>query len=283
MKVPPPSFPHPMKSKHAMKKKIIFWLLTFFVMNVFGHEFWIQPNKFMYKRGETINIKFLVGQNFKGENWNGSKEKVNSLNLFFDDVSDKNLDDNLSMSKGDSLQIAMLDEGTTMVTLNTKNSFIDLEATKFNDYLQEDGLTEALEYRQKNGDTLKNGTEYYQRSVKTIFQVGKKMTNAYKQKTDLPVDIIPSDNPYNVAKDGNFKVKVFFQGEKLKNAMVRVWHKLDDKVTQKDYTTDDDGEIKFFLATGGEWMVSCVKMVKLENDPKADWQSYQGSLTWGYY
>jgi uncharacterized GH25 family protein len=266
-----------------MKKKISVWLLTFIVINVFGHEFWIQPNKFVYKRGETINIKFLVGENFRGENWNGDKDKVNRLYLYFDDVSDKNLDDNLGMNKGDSLKIAVLEEGTTMVILHTKNSFIDLEAAKFNEYLQDDGLTEALDYRKKNGDTLKNGTEYYQRSVKTIFQVGKKMTDAFKQKTDLPVDIIPADNPYNVGKDGNFKVKIYFQGEKLKNSMVKVWHKLDDKVTEKDYTTDDDGEVKFFLATEGEWMVSCVKMVKLENNPKADWQSYRGSLTWGYY
>jgi uncharacterized GH25 family protein len=266
-----------------MKKKISVWFLTFIVIHVFGREFWIQPNKFVYKRGETINMKFLVGENFKGENWSGDKDKINSLTLFFDDVADKKLNDNLSMNKGDSLQIAMLDEGTTMVTLNTKNSFAELDAVKFNEYLQVDGLTDALEYRQKNGDTLKNGKEYYQRSVKTVFQIGKKMTDAYKQKTDLPIDIIPTDNPYNVAKDGNFKVKIFFQGEKLKNAMVRVWHKLDDNVTEKEYSTDDDGEIKFFLASEGEWMISCVKMVKLENDPKADWQSYQGSLTWGYY
>ena len=65
--------------------------------------------------------------------------------------------------------------------------------------------------------------------------------------------------------------------------MVKVWHKLDDKVSENDYTTDSDGEIKFFLPTEGEWMVSCVKMVKLQNDAKADWQSYRGSLTWGYY
>jgi hypothetical protein len=80
----------------------------------------------------------------------------------------------------------MLDEGTVMVTLNTTNSFIDLDAAKFNNYLREDGLTEALMFREKNGDTVKNGLENYQRSVKTIFQVGSTFTNVYKQKTNLP-------------------------------------------------------------------------------------------------
>src|SRR5947208_256780 len=123
----------------------------------------------------------------------------------------------------------------------------------------------------------------YQRSVKTIFQVGRKMTNAYKQKTELPLDIIPTDNPYSVARDGHFKVKLFFMGEKLKKTRVKVWHKLDDKVSKQEYTTGDDGEVKFFLSTEGEWMISCVKMVRLENDARAEWQSYWGSLTWGYY
>jgi len=59
--------------------------------------------------------------------------------------------------------------------------------------------------------------------------------------------------------------------------------KLDDKISQQEYRTDDEGEIKFFVSPEGEWMVSCVKMVRLEDDPRSEWQSYWGSLTWGYY
>jgi hypothetical protein len=29
-------------------------------------------------------------------------------------------------------------------------------------------------------------------------------------------------------------------------------------------------------------MISTVKMERLENDPRANWQSYWGSCTWGY-
>src|ERR1051326_1990172 len=144
-----------------MKRKITFFLLISVVIHVSGHEFWIQPDKFIYKRTEPVNIKFLAGENFNGDNWTGNKEKVNSLQLYFGDVSDKDLCNNLSNDSGDSLQLALIDEGTVMMTLNTKNSFIDLEAGKFNEYLKESGLTEAIEYRQKNGDTAKNGHENY--------------------------------------------------------------------------------------------------------------------------
>lgn len=264
-------------------KKIFLLLLTFIVVSVSGHEFWIQPDKFIYNHGEPVNIKFVFGENFAGENWTGDKDKIKSLRLYFEDVTDTNFVDDLGKSKGDSLQIAILDEGTAMVTLNTTNSFIDLDAAKFNAYLREDGLTEALKYREQHGDTSMNGHENYQRSVKTIFQVGSKFTNVYKRKTNLPLDIVPAEHPYTISKDGHFKVKLFFMGERLKNTKVKVWHKLDDKTTQEEYTTDDQGEIKFFLSPQGEWMVSCVKMIRAEDDPKAEWQSYWGSLTWGYY
>ena len=92
-----------------MKQKVFFCLLLLIVMNVFGHEFWIQPDKFIYKRGEIINVKFLVGENFKGENWTGDKEKIASLRYYFDEVTDQKLDDNMGTRKGDSLQISMLD------------------------------------------------------------------------------------------------------------------------------------------------------------------------------
>jgi len=266
-----------------MNKKIFFFLPVFIVINVSGHEFWMQPDKFIYKRTEPVNIKFLVGENFNGDNWSGDKDNINCLELYFDDVVDKNLDANFGSDKGDSLQLAMIDEGTVMVTLNTKDSVIGVEAGELNQYLKDSGLTDTVEDRKKNIDTIRNGYEKYQHSVKTIFQVGDRFTNIFNKRTDLPLDIVPLDHPYSVAEDGNFNVQFFFMGQKLKKTKIKVWHKLDEEVTQKDYTTNGEGEVKFFLSPKGEWMISCVKMIKLENDPQAGWQTYEGSLTWGYY
>ena len=43
-----------------------------------------------------------------------------------------------------------------------------------------------------------------------------------------------------------------------------------------------NGEIVFRVTTKGKWMISTVKMERLIDNPVADWQSYWGSLTWGY-
>ena len=83
-----------------------------------------------------------------------------------------------------------------MVVFNSTNSHIELASDKFNEYLKEDGLESAIQYRQKNGENNKVGKEYYQRSVKTVIQVGNEITDACLEPTGLPLDIILFENPY---------------------------------------------------------------------------------------
>ncbi|MBL7762547.1 MAG: DUF4198 domain-containing protein [Chitinophagaceae bacterium] len=264
-----------------MKKIFSSFLLVILFTLLCSHEFWLQPEKFVYDQGECINIRFNAGENFEGENWNGDKDKVQSLDFYFDNWQDT-LSPAMLSEKGDSLQLSLMDEGTAMVTFNSKNSFIELDSTKFHDYLAEDGLTNAIEYRKEHNESDSMGREFYQRSVKTILQVGKKYSNTFSQKTKLPLDIIPQSNPYKQKEGDTIAVKIYFKKEVLKNTLVKVWHRAGNKTTKLDLLSDENGEISFEMETTGEWMVSCVKMERLENDDTAQWQSYWGSCTWGY-
>jgi len=256
-----------------MNIKAIFALPFLAAVNLPGHLSWLQPDKFVYKRTEPVNVKFMVGENFIGQNWDGDRDKINCMQLYYEDVVDKSLDANFGTDRGDSLQLAMIDEGTVMITLSTNSSFADLSTEEFQQYLSEgDG-----------SDTLNAGTEISQSCVKTILQVGDFYTAACSQKTDLALDIVPVDNPFKSPKEKNFTLKFYFKGEELKKRKVMIWHKLDTNVSQQELTTNEQGEVKFQLSPHGEWMATCIEIVKLTNDPVADWQSYSGSLTWGYY
>lgn len=263
-------------------KKILATIISF-AISVFlsAHEFWLQPEKFIYRRSETINIRFNVGENFKGENWSGDTSKIQRLNFYYADIKD-DLTDAMGKGKGDSIQFALVDEGTAMITFNSRNSFIELDSAKFNAYLAEDGLKEAIKYRKQNNETDSMGREYYQRSVKTILQVGAVYDSTAQQQTDLPLDIIPQSNPYTTRNKKEITIKVFFKQELLPNTLVKVWHRKKNKTTKEEYISNRNGEISFDVERTGEWMVSCVKMVRLSNDEKAQWQSYWGSCTWGY-
>jgi uncharacterized GH25 family protein len=264
-----------------MKKSFLFFFLFTCAGLLSAHEFWLQPEKFIYSYADIVNIRFWVGENFEGENWKGNREKVNTLQLWYGGVKD-DLSDGLDSLPGDSLVFRICHEGTCMVTYNGTNSFISLEPQKFTAYLLEDGLTDALSYRKDHNETDSLGRELYQRSVKTIFQVGTKKEDTWKQETGLPIDIIPVSNPYTLTGSTTLSLKILFQGQPLPGQLVKVWHRENNSTSVKELTTDNNGIIAVSVSPQGKWMVSTVKMVRLDNNPQAQWQSYWGSCTWGY-
>lgn len=263
------------------KKVFIFTVILICVGPILAHEFWLQPQQYLFSAGDEVNIRFKAGEGFSGENWKGNQRRVNELKLYYADVAD-NLKDALTDEEGDSVQFSLFEEGTAMLTFNSINSYLELDAVKFNEYLQEDGLTAAVDYRKEHHETDSMSRELYQRSVKTIVQVGSKKTDVCKRQTSLPLDLIPLTNPYTIRNHQLLKVKVIFQGQVLANAKLKAWHKLPGTVTDSSFTSDANGEISFPVETTGDWMVSCVHMIHLDADPKAQWQSYWGSVTWGY-
>jgi uncharacterized GH25 family protein len=270
-----------------MNYKSLLFICSFsFILPALAHEFWLEPQQYIFSRTDEINIRFKAGEHFRGENWTGNQEKVKELKLYYADIID-DLTDALSDENGDSLQFSLHEEGTVVVTFNNLNSFINLEAEKFNAYLLEEGLQTVLDYRNQHNEKDSVGREFYQRSVKTIMQVGALKTEVYKKQTTLPVDIIPLSHPYKLNNGDTLKVKLLFKGEPLVNAKVRSWHKLMGKVKDTSYISNAKGEISFPVKTTGEWMLSCVTMIRVtdDTDPNpvaASWQSYWGSVTWGY-
>jgi uncharacterized GH25 family protein len=264
-----------------IKKSVL--AITFFIVAwpILGHEFWLQPERFIYQRGENINIRFWVGENFEGENWKGSRANAQCLTVYFRGVADDITEKLSETSEGDSLQFAQFDEGTTLLSFRSTNKFIQLDSAEFNDYLKEDGLEKTIQYRKEHQETDSSGREYYQRSVKTIIQVGTVKDNI-SQTTGLPLDIIPLSNPYTLNNDQAITLRVLFQKQPLANQLIKVWNRYQHNTVKNEYTTNEKGEISFAVNTRGKWMVSTVAMVHLENDPLAHWQSYWGSCTWGY-
>ena len=262
------------------KISLILFLLTF-ISPLLAHEFWLDPDKFIYKRTEEINIRFLVGENFKGENWKGNNERIKSLQIYYGGVND-DLSPVVTDASGDSIEYFMIDEGTNLIAFNSNNSFIEMAPSQFEAYLEDDGLTNALEYRKQHNETGCPGREFYQRCAKTLLQVGDTRDKTYSFATELAVDIIPYSNPYELNNKELFRAKVFYKRSPLVHALVKVWHRLNNKTEKKELRTDANGEIVFRVATKGKWMISTVRMERLIDNPICDWQSYWGSLTWGY-
>ncbi|HLK30304.1 MAG TPA: DUF4198 domain-containing protein [Puia sp.] len=251
-----------------MKRTISFILVFLISIVLSAHEFWLQPDKFIYEPGDEINVRFMVGENFEGENWSGDSSKVQSLSFYQHNIED-DLSKNIS-GKGDSLQFNCYEEGNVMIAFSSKNSFLQLDAAKFNEYLKEDGLQNAIDYRQQHSETDSGSREYYQRSVKTLIQIGKQTDNIFSKQTDLPIDIIPISNPYLIKKNAKFSATIFFKKQLLSNALIKIWHSENNKTKEQELITNEKGEISFDVSPNGRWMISTVKMEHIDNDEKSE-------------
>ncbi len=272
----------------SMKRTALFLCILILSAIAFAHEFWLHPRKYFYSIRETANIRFAVGENFEGENWKGNKDKIMQLVHYTPSEGMIDIAGRLSASTGDSLQLPLQEEGTHMVIFNSTNSFIRLEADKFNEYLKEDGHDEAALYRKTHGEENTSGTEHYQRSVKTILQVSGKLTDACTRPTSLPLDIIPGENPYSIPNPSTnkkpvmVKFRVLFNGEALSNALVRGWYHVPGKGVKADTVRTNKKGWVSLERHPGIYMVSCVHMERATKGSEADWQSYWSSLSFEY-
>jgi len=264
-----------------MKKRIIGLIVMVITSPLFAHEFWLSSNKFFFYQNETAIISFNVGEGFEGSNWKGNRNKAKQLYQITPSGKKIDLKDSLSLIEGDSMYLKLTEEGTYMVAYNSINSFITLAPEKFAEYAKEDGLTYIIKEREKRNESNKPSNEYYQRSVKTLVQVGNKISSNCTKPTDLPLDIVPLKNPYAIEKkDESISFKVNFKNKLLKNYLIKVWLKKDNKlISNKDIYTDQNGIINVTNIEGIH-MISCVYMERNTTDKKADWQSYWGSITY---
>ncbi len=267
-----------------MKNNRLFLLIATFLVSslAFAHEFWLEPVKFLLKINEKVSIHMMVGEDYKGDHSNGTKYKLTKLDLF----SGNQKKDIRSQVSGDSLSTVDLSfpaEGSQLIAFNNTSKFIELPGPKFNDYLRSEGLDGVLRSRTQKGDTLKSGREMYQRCVKTLVQVGSKTDDTYAIDTGMRLEIIPGKNPYAANAAGPIKFKVRFDSKPLANCLVLAWHMVDGQTTHTKLRSDKDGEVVFPITKTGKWMISTVQMIPTSDDKAADWQSFWGSYTFGYY
>jgi uncharacterized GH25 family protein len=240
-----------------------------------SHEFWLEPMKFKIKAGETLTVGYLVGENFTGQAWDVSKG-VEDMRLF-ENGAMLDIKSNVPTVKGGKLKITIAKEGTKIITMKSKASFIELDAQKFNDYLTENGLEEIYDCRVKNGQENLGAKESYAQYAKLIVQVGDKLDDTWKKRVGHRLEIMPDQNPGHVKSGDYMGCRVFYEGKPVPHILVKVWGHVGNKIFLQNIYSEDDGSIKFPISASGPWLVSTVKMVKSKK-PEADWESSWASL-----
>lgn len=241
-----------------------------------AQQFWIEPSSYYAKPGDSISVRFVVGENLNGDAWNLRKERIQKLELFYGNT----VQDLLPMVKegqANHLKFRVGEPGAYVLKIKTKNSFIELPATNFNAYLKENAMDDAILRRQKTDATTKPGKEFYTRNAKAIIQVGDKEDGGYKKNTALPLEIIPLTNTKDFKEGDAVKFKVMYHGKPLFGARAFVWNNQGVKTYAQPIYSQQDGTIEVRIFNNGLWMISVIQMTPA-TQAGADWQSYWGTL-----
>ncbi|UYQ95703.1 DUF4198 domain-containing protein [Chitinophaga horti] len=247
-----------------------------------AHEFWLQPLKFWLKKNEATNISILVGEDYKGEKSDWSKYKIQQLKHYSAEGAE-DYTAHLSAADKSIIEAKFAKAGNHLIAFNNSNKFIELEAEKFNEYLETEGLGYIAELRKSQQNADKPGREFYQRCVKTLFKVGGKNDSTFAVNTGMRLELIPRQNPYTMKNGDQMTMQVLFDNQPVKGALVLAWNVVDEKTSVTRHTTNEAGEVMFPVTLKGRWMISSVHMTPYTASTEADWQSYWGSYTFGYY
>ena len=246
---------------------------------VSAHEFWLEPDKFYFKSGETARVSFRVGEGFIGEAWKVNPDRIARIGHHADGKV-RDLMHLVKDSVDETFSVSLAEEGTHLLVLESNAAFIKLDGGKFTEYLQEDGLDEILYARETAGISRDSATELYSRHTKLILQSGTVADDDFKKNLNLPIEIIPEKNPADLKKGDPISFKILYEGKPLFGAKVKVWNKYNHRISVQNIFSQQDGRIETHVSNPGAWMVSVIKMVP-SKDPKAKYRSYWSSLVFG--
>jgi hypothetical protein len=176
-------------------------------------------------------------------------------------------------------------EGTGLGGVAAHPDYIALPAEMFADYLEHEGMTEALaEFKATN----KLGTirERYTKHAKGIFQVGEPLTDDYKHKLDYKAEIFVEQNPGAVKVGDDMSIQVLFEGKPLSDQLVFVSHATRKappnasipELSAYALRTDENGRATFKITKKDKWYIQMIHMQKIV-DEDADYESNWSTIT----
>lgn len=249
------------------------------LLSLLGHDLYLMPSNFRPQPGQAFTIAFHNGDNFPVSQTAPRLERMLNPRLL---TKGKTIPlANLRPDGPKMLADAKIDApGTWIAALQSKPNGIELEPDSFKKYLEHEGLTGVLQYRDKQNETNLPGRERYSKYVKTIVQAGP-LTEDYKLPMGEIIEIIPESHPYALKPGASLPIRVLFRGKPAANLQIEAaWLTKDGKAERKPIgRTDQQGRLGIPISSAGIWKLHTVLMERCAEPAAADWESFWASLT----
>lgn len=266
-----------------MRRQILTIMILALGSPALGHDFWIQPDRFAVRAGETIPFTLLVGHGTARQRWGVPNERVRRF-AAISDAGSTDLRTILHTETGtDDGRFALQTPGTHVVVLESSPALSVLPAIRFNDYLAVEGLTPAILQRQRAGTTQTEGREYYSRRAKTLIRVGTGNVAQphVTRPAQLKLEIVPQRNPYDLKAGEKLPLLILYEGRPLSGATVKLNNLDSDAEPVAQQRSDAKGRAAFSVPLRGRWQLNVIWTQPIKN-PNADFETVFSSLSFGF-
>jgi uncharacterized GH25 family protein len=252
-----------------------------------AHDFWVQPAEYWLPSEVASSVTLQVGHGPFRQRSPIPLSRITRFEAIGPDGLAIDLRGSLHVGgTADDGALKFSKAGTYVLVLETDNrAQSHLPAIRFNDYLKVEGLTPALEQRERLHHTERDGSESYSRRAKSIVQIGPPDVSSQMQVTrplGLPLEIIPEANPYARPQSGTLPVRVIYEGEPLEGALVKLTRLEDDAVPLETHLTDRTGRATFVMPTEGSWLLNVIWTKSLPRSRQTDFETIFSSLSFGF-
>jgi uncharacterized GH25 family protein len=168
--------------------------------------------------------------------------------------------------------------GINVIAVATTPRVLELEADKFNEYLVTDGMPHIFRLRVKEKTLNQPAKERYRKSPTALIRVGDGSAGEWNKPLDLPLQIVPVQNPFERKPGDTLRVRVYFNKEPLKDANLGWQREGDGDTPRGAVRTDAKGEALIPITESGLMTIRLTHMTR----PKTadyEWESFWTTLT----
>jgi len=249
-----------------------------------GHDFWLEADQFHLNSGDVVKMNIRLGHPEDKSDWVLDPDRLVAFRSFNSaGVSDLQL--YFQSLKGESIPFRLNQSGLNVVAIESTESFSKLEAEKFNEYIDKEGLSTIKIYRSNRSLEQEPGREFYSRRAKALMQIGDTQSTDQQIATNpvgLSLEIVPLANPYALEKSDPLDVLILYRGRPLPGATVKLLNIGEHHGHTKLSLSNGNGIASFPRPHKGKWMMQVIWSDILEHNRDAEFSTIFSSLSFEF-
>jgi len=238
-----------------------------------AHDFWVEPANFQPPAGAEVDVRLREGVGFKGS----TLPYINEWFQDFSKVTAGGREDVLSLQGNDPAATIEMPAGALLLGYQSNRSYVELDAAKFNSYLEDEGIEYIREARIAAGEDDDPAPEYFVRCAKALLQNAPPDSDIYKTRLGYRLELMPESNPYDLSPGDTLTFQLLWRDGPAEGLLLQAFTREDPDNVQK-IRTDAEGRATITLHSSGTWLVKAVSIQGIIGAPRAKWLSHWASF-----